>query len=80
MGDDFAYDMATDDFERVDNFMNYFNAHPGNENIKLIYSTPSRYLKALNDQKDISWPVKYDDIFPYADVIGNYWTGYFTSR
>ena len=26
------------------------------------------------------WPTKYDDMFPYADKMDDYWTGYFTSR
>lgn len=30
--------------------------------------------------QNIQWPVKYDDMFPYADMAEDYWTGYFTSR
>lgn len=37
------------------------------------------YLDALKEQ-DLTWPVKYDDMFPYADFANSYWTGYFTSR
>ena len=37
------------------------------------------YLEALKAQ-DIAWPVKTDDMFPYADHPNEYWTGYFTSR
>jgi len=29
---------------------------------------------------DRKWPVKYDDMFPYADNNSSFWTGYFTSR
>jgi len=28
----------------------------------------------------VEWPVRYDDMFPYADGDDDYWTGYFTSR
>jgi len=28
----------------------------------------------------LTYPVKYDDMFPYADGDKDYWTGYFTSR
>ena len=28
----------------------------------------------------MSYPVKTDDMFPYADFPGDFWTGYFTSR
>ncbi len=45
----------------------------------LIYSTPGMYLDAIKKQ-NLSYPVKYDDMFPYADSPNDYWTGYFTSR
>jgi len=47
--------------------------------INAIYSTPSCYLKAVNDQK-ITFPTKQDDFFPYKSDRHSYWTGYFTSR
>lgn len=47
--------------------------------INAIYSTPSCYLKAVNDQK-IKFPTKTDDFFPYKSDKHSYWTGYFTSR
>ena len=47
--------------------------------IKAMYSTPSVYLKAKNAEP-VSWSVKTDDFFPYADGRNSYWTGYFTSR
>lgn len=43
------------------------------------YSTPSIYIDALKE-KDVKWPTKYDDLFPYSDDPDSYWTGYFTSR
>ena len=45
----------------------------------LLYSTPSFYLDSLKEQ-DLTWPVRVDDMFPYADQPDDYWTGYFTSR
>ena len=39
-----------------------------------MYSTPSRYLKALNEA-GLSWSLKTDDFFPYADGPHAYWTG-----
>lgn len=47
--------------------------------INLFYSTPSCYVKALNEA-DIEWPTKTDDFFPYSNDPHAYWTGYFTSR
>lgn len=45
----------------------------------LFYSTPSCYVKALNDA-GLTWPAKTDDFFPYGSDAHSYWTGYFTSR
>lgn len=45
----------------------------------LRYSTPSEYIDAIS-ALNIKWPTKYDDMFPYADGMYSYWTGYFTSR
>ncbi|GFR67170.1 alpha-mannosidase [Elysia marginata] len=47
--------------------------------INLLYSTPSCYLKHLNDD-DLTWTTKQDDFFPYADRPHTFWTGYFSSR
>ncbi len=37
------------------------------------------YMEAIRKQ-NLSYPVKSDDMFPYADNDNEYWTGYFTSR
>ena len=43
------------------------------------YSTIYDYVNAVKAE-DITWPTKYDDMFPYADNPDQYWSGYFTSR
>jgi hypothetical protein len=64
-------------FGSMDKLIPYFNAkYP---NITLMYSTPSDYIQAVHSL-NITWPTKYDDMFPYADDQFSYWTGYFTSR
>lgn len=75
MGDDFRYQKASINYSNIDNLIKDFQA-PG---VKLIYSTPSQFMKAINEQ-DLKWPVNYDDMFPYADHPDAYWSGYFTSR
>jgi len=50
-----------------------------NETLNVIYSTPSCYLKAVND-KGLTYSTKQDDFFPYGSDFQTYWTGYFTSR
>lgn len=49
------------------------------EGVNLFYSTPSCYVKALNEA-GLTWPRKEDDFFPYSSDPHAYWTGYFTSR
>lgn len=47
--------------------------------INVFYSTPSCYLKAVNEA-NLSFSVKEDDFFPYATDYHAYWTGYYVSR
>ena len=42
--------------------------------IQTFYSTPSRYVDAVN-QAHKTYTVKTDDFFPYADNPFAYWTG-----
>ena len=77
MGDDFAYNSAFMNFKSMDKFITYFNSK--NPGIHLFYSTPGEYMNAIRAQQ-LTWPVKYDDMFPYADHPDEYWTGYFSSR
>ena len=61
-------------------FTTYANERQANGSLfNLVYSTPSCYVKALNDL-DRTWPTKTDDFFPYGSDDHAYWTGYFTSR
>lgn len=77
MGCDFTYENAILNFRSMDRLIKYFNNNV--ENIKLVYSTPSDYLDTLIAQ-NLTWPTRYDDMFPYADFSEDYWTGYYTSR
>ena len=62
----------------MDKLIKHFNEKYG-PNVTLMYSTPSMYIYAINSL-NVSWPTKYDDMFPYADDQYSFWTGYFTSR
>jgi hypothetical protein len=55
----------------------YVNA--ADKGLNVIYSTPSCYLKAVNDE-GLTYSTKQDDFFPYGSDYQTYWTGYFTSR
>ena len=46
MGGDFSYMEANKNFELMDNLIEYFNKKY--ENVKLLYSTPDTFVKALH--------------------------------
>jgi hypothetical protein len=79
-GDDFHFMNSHKYFYSLDALIDYWNevVYP-QTNIELIYSTPRIYIDALIAE-ELTWPTKYDDIFPYADDSESFWTGYFTSR
>lgn len=77
MGGDFRFMNAHLNFVSMDRMINYINTNY--PNVTVMYSTPGMYIDALY-AANISWPTRYDDMFPYADHPEDYWTGYFTSR
>lgn len=77
-GDDFRYMNAEQNFVNMDRMITYMNANYG-DRYKFIYSTPSKWVDAVN-KLNVKWPTKYDDMFPYSDCPDCYWTSYFTSR
>ncbi|XP_046392611.1 lysosomal alpha-mannosidase-like isoform X2 [Ischnura elegans] len=81
MGEDFQYQDANMWFSNLDKLIRYVNERQETEGSKVnvFYSTPSCYLKSLNEA-NITWPDKSDDFFPYASDPHSYWTGYFSSR
>ncbi|CAH2064721.1 unnamed protein product, partial [Iphiclides podalirius] len=81
MGGDFTYQDAAMWFTNLDKLIQYTNLKAAKDglNVKLFYSTPDCYLKAVKDAYP-SLPTKQDDFFPYASDPTAYWTGYFTSR
>ncbi|EGC32455.1 hypothetical protein DICPUDRAFT_49593 [Dictyostelium purpureum] len=78
-GCDFQYLNANMYFKNIDKLIEHINASPEKYGLNLIYSTPSIYIDAVN-KAGLTWNVKTDDFFPYADDAFSYWTGYFVSR
>ncbi|KAK1423560.1 hypothetical protein QVD17_18864 [Tagetes erecta] len=76
MGDDFQYQYAESWFKQMDKLIHYVNK---DGRVHALYSSPSIYTDA-KFASNMSWPLKTDDYFPYADGADSYWTGYFTSR
>lgn len=58
---------------------NNFRGFKDNEEVNVIYSTPSCYIQAVNDAQP-KLQLKTDDFFPYSNNEHSFWTGYFTSR
>lgn len=81
MGGDFQYSNARMWFENLDKLIFHVNKlqETKKSQINIFYSTVACFLFSLNREKT-TWPLKYDDFFPYADDATNFWTGYFTSR
>ncbi|XP_013877498.1 lysosomal alpha-mannosidase [Austrofundulus limnaeus] len=80
MGSDFQYENAILWYKNLDKLIHYVNAQQANGSmVNVLYSTPSCYLQELH-RANLTWPLKEDDFFPYADDAHNFWTGYFTSR
>ncbi|XP_061626669.1 lysosomal alpha-mannosidase isoform X1 [Phyllopteryx taeniolatus] len=80
MGSDFQYENANLWYKNLDKLIHYVNARQSNgSRVNVLYSTPSCYLQELH-RANLSWVLKTDDFFPYADDAHDFWTGYFSSR
>jgi lysosomal alpha-mannosidase len=82
-GCDFAYMNANVNFKNMDKLMKYINANKETYGLNVKYSTPIEYVRAVHafsEREKVSFELKTDDFFPYADNRASFWTGYFTSR
>ncbi|XP_045146219.1 lysosomal alpha-mannosidase-like [Echinops telfairi] len=80
MGSDFHYGEAERWFKNLDMLIHLVNAQQAKgSRVHLLYSTPACYLQELN-KANLTWSLKEDDFFPYADGPHEFWTGYFSSR
>jgi hypothetical protein len=67
MGGEFSFSNAEDYFKNSEAMIDFYNQNEGKKsNIEVIFSTPSHYIKSINDQ-DLVWPTRYSDFFPYKD-------------
>jgi lysosomal alpha-mannosidase len=62
----------------LDKLIKHANAME-DEKVHIMYSTPSCYLKTLQEANE-AWPIKDEDFFPFASDPHAYWTGYYSSR
>lgn len=77
IGGDFFFRFALKQYKNLDKLIYHFNERY--TDVKLQYSSPGKFLDAIK-KENVIWPVRRDDMFPYADEKHAYWTGYYTSR
>jgi len=72
MGTDFSFQDAGKTYKNIDKLIRHMNEMTEETGYNLIYSTPSCYIKAVNEDNDVRelWPEKTDDFFPYCDEGG----------
>jgi lysosomal alpha-mannosidase len=78
-GCDVGHQNAVEDYGLMDQVIAYINANYATYGIDMFYSSPQKYVKAVQAM-DYTWPVNHYDYFPYADGTASYWTGFFSSR
>ena len=79
-GDDFEHEQSHEYFKNLDKLMHYINVNTSIHGFHALYSTPSYYLNAKNNDPSIEFPENTYDFFPYEDGPDYLWAGYFTSR
>lgn len=77
MGSDFQYQAAENWYVNLDKIIHYANL---DGRVNVFYSTPEAYVAAKASERSVTWPLKTDDFFPYADGPHMFWSGYSTSR
>ena len=81
MGSDYQYEDAEEWFVNLDKLVKYVNAASATTGVRAQYSSMDTYVAAKRaEPKTITWPLKTDDMFPYADGPHMFWSGFFTSR
>ena len=78
MGGDFQYMNAFQNYQYMDNMIEYMNKNYGDD-YEFIYSTPSKYVDAVAAQ-NVTFPTRYDDMLPLVADSLDTWSGFFTSR
>ena len=80
MGNAYAFQNAGQIFKNMERLVNYIESNYKDQNVDLVFSTPSDYIKAIREER-IQYPVFYGDLFPYIEPNRDeVWSGYFTSR
>ena len=64
-GDDYEFQEGYSNFHEIDLLIKYGNKL-NTANIEFVYSTPSKFIKALHEEK-LSYPIKSNDFWSVED-------------
>jgi hypothetical protein len=87
-GCDMSFVDAKLNYKIMDTLFEVWNELGLNEDMELRWSTPTKYLQAMQevnddweeDDKEEGWPIRHDDSFPYSQNPGQMMNGFYTSR
>ncbi|CAI2318822.1 unnamed protein product [Caenorhabditis sp. 36 PRJEB53466] len=86
-GDDFRFDMLQEWYQHHDNFLPLFDEINKGNRAEIRFGTFNDYFNELekwhseNEKvEETRPPTLSGDFFPYMCALGDYWTGYFTTR
>jgi len=82
-GCDYSWMNARSNFQETETLINYVHDYFKEQNVTIVQSTPSDYLKAIQADKfhskaNESYPIFKGDMLPFSEGKGNIWTGYFS--
>ncbi|GMR32521.1 hypothetical protein PMAYCL1PPCAC_02716, partial [Pristionchus mayeri] len=82
-GDDFRFNNAEEWPQQHDNFLPLFNEINKGDQVEISFGTFSDYFNELEmwyKSEKTAPPSITGDFFPYMCALGDYWTGYYTTR
>lgn len=80
MGNSYAFQNAGQIYKNMERLVKYIEENYKDQNVELVFSTPSEYVEAIKKDK-ASYPVFYGDLLPYIEPSKDeVWSGYFSSR
>ncbi|CAO4361909.1 unnamed protein product [Caenorhabditis nigoni] len=83
-GDDFRFDMIEEWHQQHDNFLPVFDQINKGDRVEIRFGTFTDYFNDLekwySDNEDRQPASLSGDFFPYMCALGDYWTGYYTTR
>lgn len=83
-GDDFRFDMIEEWHQQHDNFLPVFEEINKGSRVEISFGTFTDYFNDLENwysqNKDSQPATLSGDFFPYMCALGDYWTGYYTTR